>query len=85
MATQGGFAVESGLRQVFIVEHGVTRQRLLEVFAAVEMMGLQDVRDASIESLDHSIGLWRPWSGQPVLDVQRGAWLVKFIVKLTPV
>jgi hypothetical protein len=33
------FAVEGGLRQVFVVEHGISEQGLFQVFAAHEMMG----------------------------------------------
>lgn len=68
-----GLAVEGGLGQVFIVERGVTKQGLFQVFATQEVMGLQDIRNATVEALDHCIGLWRPGAGQTLFDAQSGA------------
>jgi hypothetical protein len=76
----GGFAVEHGLGQVFVVEQTIAKQGLFEVFATPEMMSLQDVRDTSIETLDPASGLRRPGAGQAMFDVQRRAQLIEFML-----
>jgi hypothetical protein len=65
--------------QVFVVEQAIAEQGLFKVFAAHEMMGLQDVRDAPIEALDPSVGLWRPGTGQAMLNGKRGAQLIELM------
>jgi hypothetical protein len=76
----GGFAVERGLGQMFVVEQAIAKQGLFEVFAASEMMCLQDVLDASIEAFDHAVGTGNSGAGQVMFDVQRGAQLVEFML-----
>jgi hypothetical protein len=65
------------LGQEFVVEHGISEQRLFQVFAAHEMMGLQDVRNATIETLDHAVGLLRAQSParRTVDRTHAGRWL----------
>jgi hypothetical protein len=63
-----GFAVEGGLGQVFVVEQAIVEQGLFTVFAAHEMMGLQDARNAAIEAPDHPVGLRCTGSGQAMLN-----------------
>src|SRR6218665_165081 len=55
-------------------------QGLLHVLAAVEPVGLQDIRYATIEPLDHAVGSRRPGLGQPMLYAQRLAQLVELMV-----
>src|SRR6218665_782398 len=43
-------------------------QGLLHVLAAVEPVGLQDIRYATIEPLDHAVGSRRPGLGQPMQE-----------------
>ena len=65
---------------MFIVKRGITKQGLLKVFAADEIMGFQDIRNAAIEALDHAICLRPPGTGQAMLDIQRGAKLVELML-----
>jgi hypothetical protein len=41
---------------------------------------LQDVRNATIEALDHAVGLRRAGTGQAVLDRKRGAQLIELML-----
>jgi hypothetical protein len=70
---------EGGLGQVFVVEQAIAEQGLFKVFAAHEMRGLQDVRDATIEAFDPPVGLRRPGTGQAVLNGKRGAPLIELM------
>ena len=58
----------------------VEQMRLLQILAAAEPVGLQDVRYAAIETLDHAVGYGCPWLGQPVLYAGCLAPLVKLMV-----
>ena len=63
-----------------VVQGHIAQQGLLHVFAAVEPVGLQDVRYAAIEPLHHAVGSRCPGLGQPVLYAQRLAQLIEFMV-----
>ncbi len=40
-----------------VVEVHIAHQRLLHIFTAYEVVGLEDVGNPSIESFDHAVGL----------------------------
>ena len=42
-------------------------------------MTLQDLFDATVETLDHAVGLWRFWWRQAVFNLQCGAQLVELM------
>ena len=63
-----------------VVQRHIAHQRLLQVLGAVESMRLEHIRNAPIETLDHPTGLGRSGLGQPVLDLQRLAQLVKLML-----
>jgi hypothetical protein len=63
-----------------IVQGRIAQQGLLHVFAAVEAVGLQSVRNAATESFDHAVGSRCPGLGQPVLYAELLAQLVEPIV-----
>jgi hypothetical protein len=63
-----------------VVQGHVTQQGLLHVLAAVEPVGLEYIRNAAIESLHHAVGSRGPGLGQPVLDAQFPAQLIKLMV-----
>ena len=63
-----------------VVQRHVTQQRLLQVLAAAESLGLQDIGNAAVEALDHAVGAGCPGLGQPVLYAQRLAQLIEFMV-----
>ena len=63
-----------------VVQGHIAQQGLLHVFAAVEPVGLQDVRYAAIEPLHHAVGSRCPGLGQPVLYAQLLAQLVELMV-----
>lgn len=74
------FALERGLRQLVVVQSHIALQGLLHVLAAVESVGLQNVRNAAIKPFHHAVGSWSPGLGQPVLYAQLLAQLVKLMV-----
>ena len=63
-----------------VVQGHIAQQGLLHVLAAVEPVGLQNVRNASIEPLHHAVGSGRPGLGQSVLYAQLPAQLIEFMV-----
>jgi hypothetical protein len=66
------------LGQVFVVAQQQAAQGLSKVFAAHEMMGLQDVRNAIIEAPGHPVALRRAeTTDQTMLGGKRGAQSIK--------
>ena len=63
-----------------VVQGHIALQGLLHVLAAVEPVGLQDVRYAAIEPLHHAVGSRGPGFGQPVLYARLLAQLVELMV-----
>ena len=63
-----------------VVQGHIPQQGLLHVLAAVETVGLQNVRYTTVEPLHHPVGSWRSGPGQPVLDAQLLAQLVELMV-----
>lgn len=63
-----------------VVHVHIARQRLPHVLGAVETVGLEDIRNAAIETLHHAIGFGRSGFGQSVLNTQRLAQLVKCVL-----
>ena len=63
-----------------VVQGHIAYQRLLQVLSTVEAVGLQDIRNTAIESLDHAIGSRCPGFGEPMLNAQCFAQLVKLVV-----
>ena len=68
------------MRQLVVVQGHVTQQGLLHILTAVEPVGLQNVRYATVEALHHAVGSRGSWLGQPVLDPQLLAQLVQLMV-----
>lgn len=44
------------LRQMLVVEPDVAMQGCLQVSGAVEVVGAQDLRQAAVEALEHTVG-----------------------------
>ena len=63
-----------------VVQGHVAHERLLQIFGAVEAVGLQDIGNAPVEAFDHAIGSGCPGLGQPVLYAQLLAQLVELMV-----
>lgn len=63
-----------------VVQRHIALQGLLHIVAAIEPVGLQDVRDAPVEPLHHTVGSGRPGPGQPVLYAQFLAQLIELMV-----
>lgn len=63
-----------------VVKRHITQQRLLQIFATVKSVRLQNIRDAAIEAFDHAVGFGRPGPGQAMLYFQGLAQLVKLMV-----
>lgn len=63
-----------------VVQGYIAQQGLLHVFAAVEPVGLQNVRNAAVKPLHHAVGSGRPGLGQSVLYAQLSAQLIEFMV-----
>ena len=63
-----------------VVQRHTAQQGLLHVFAAVEPVGLQNVRNAAVKPLHHAVGSGRPGLGQSVLYAQFPAQLIEFMV-----
>ena len=62
-----------------VVQGHVAQQRLLQVLAAAEPVGFENIGNAAVEALDHSVGSGRSRLGQPVFNPQRLAKLVKLM------
>ena len=58
----------------------IAHQGLLQVKGAVKSVGFQDVTDATVEALNHGVGLGRLWWGQAVFDAQFGAEEVELVL-----
>lgn len=56
-----GFAVDSALRNVMVVQFQIVHQGRLQVGPAGEAGLLQNFVDAAVESFDHAIRLRVPW------------------------
>ena len=54
-------------------------QRRFQLFAGSEVMTLQDLFDATVETLSHAVGLRRCWWRQAVFNLQCGAQLVELM------
>jgi hypothetical protein len=67
------------LRQLAVIEPDVAQDGLFELFAAAEVMALQDVLDAAVEPLDHAIGLRVHRRCEAVLDAELGAEVVEVV------
>ena len=63
-----------------VVQGHITQQGLLHILATVEPVGLQDVCNAPIEPLHHTVGSRGPGLGQSVLDAQLPAQLIELMV-----
>src|SRR6218665_3188164 len=63
-------AAQRWLRQWVAVQGHMARQGLLHVLAAGEPVGLQNIRYAAIEPLDHAVGSRFPGLGRPMLYAQ---------------
>ena len=68
------------LRQVMVIQPHKSMQGFLQVFAAVEVVRAQHLAQPSIEALDHAIGLRSFGLGQPMLNTQGLAQLVKLVL-----
>src|SRR5450759_334370 len=68
------------LRNVLIVEHGVALDGGGQLLAADEAGGGENVADASVESLDHAMGLWMPRRNQAMLDPQQHALAIEGVL-----
>ena len=55
-------------------------QRGLQFFAGMEMVRLQHLFDASVEALDHAVGLRMLWRGEAVFDAKVAAQLIKLVL-----
>jgi len=55
-------------------------QRGLQLLAGSEVVALQHLLDAAVESLDHAVRLRRFWRGQAVLDPELGAKRVELVL-----
>ena len=65
------------LGQVVIIEPGVAQKGGFHVLGIIETMGCQNVCDATIEALDHAIGLRATRLGEAVLDARAYAPVTK--------
>lgn len=68
------------MRQLVVVQGHIAQQGLLHVLAAVESVGLQDVCNAAIEPLHHTVGSRGPGPGESMLDAQLLAQLIELMV-----
>jgi len=76
----GRSALEDGLGQLAVVEADIAQDGLLQILAAAEAVALQDVLDAAVEPLDHTIRLRSHRWGQAVFDAEIGAEAVEVVV-----
>jgi len=53
-----GVVLPTPTGQLMVVQGDEAMQGLLQVFTRLEVVGLQDVADAPIETLHHAVGLW---------------------------
>ncbi len=53
-----------------VVQGHVAQQRAVQIFLAVKAMRVQDIGNATVETLDHAVGSGCPGLGQAVLDAQ---------------
>ncbi|PXV83714.1 hypothetical protein SAMN05216317_1076 [Nitrosomonas eutropha] len=51
------FTLEGRLRQLLIIQTGITYQSLFQIFSAIESMCFEYISNTSVETFDHSIGL----------------------------
>ena len=63
-----------------IIKEDVAKEGLFEVFGAVESMGVEHIADATVKSLDHAVCFRRSGSGQSMIDSQREAELIEFML-----
>lgn len=73
----GRSGIEGGLVQMIVVEPSVAQEGLLEGLAAEEVMAAQHFLDTAVEAFHHAVGLGPTWTGEPMLDAQRGAQLIE--------
>lgn len=67
------------MRQLLVIQPDIAVQRGLQLLAGSEVVALQHFLDASVEALDHAVGLGRFRRGQAVLDVERLAEYVELV------
>ena len=58
------------LRYSMVVQPDEAVERLLQVLGAVEVVGVEHLRDAPVEALDHAVGLRVLGLREAVLDAQ---------------
>ena len=63
-----------------VIQGHVAQQCLLQTLAAAEPVGLQNIGNTAIETLDHTIGSECPGLGQSVLYAEHLAQLVKLML-----
>ena len=68
---------QSLLRQMMVVEPGIAQERGLQFLSGTEVVGAQQIGDATVEALDHAVGLRVLRLGQSMLDAQFSAELVE--------
>ena len=56
------------LWQLVIVQPDIPQDCGLKFFAAMEVMGAQDVGDAPVEAFNHAVGLRVFWAGRAMLN-----------------
>src|SRR6056297_975919 len=76
----GGSPFQDGLRELAVVEVDVAQDGLLEVLAALEAMALKNILDATVEPLDHAVGLRSHRGREAVLDAKLGAEQVELVL-----
>ncbi len=76
----GRSGLQFRLRKLAVVKVDVALDRLLQVFAAVEAVALQDIFDPAVEPLDHAVCLRPHRRGQAMLDAKLGVEQVELVL-----
>ena len=77
---KGRLMLQSALRDEVVVGRQVMGQCGVELGCRCEPGLVDDVADAAVEALDHAVGLRMPGRAQAVLDAQRYAGKVEYML-----
>lgn len=75
-----GFAAQSRLGSLAVVQSHVTHQGLLQILPTVKAMRLENIGNAPVEAFDHATGSGRSGLREAVLDAQAVALLIKLVL-----
>jgi hypothetical protein len=76
---QGCAALKNRLWELFFIKQYITVHRRFQGLPCLEMMTLEDIQNAPVESLNDAVCLRRLWWGQTIIDAEFAAQRIELM------